>query len=139
MTPAELAHIHALSFETPRPWDENEFASLLKSRGVFLVEDEVSFVLGRVIADEAELLTLAVHPNRRSAGLGRARLLEYETQAKNLGAQKSFLEVAANNSAAIALYLSAGYLKCGQRRDYYRRLNEDAVDAVIFERELIRT
>ncbi|MBS9715933.1 GNAT family N-acetyltransferase [Pseudohalocynthiibacter aestuariivivens] len=136
MTPAELAHIHALSFETPRPWDEKEFASLLKSRGVFLVKDEASFALGRVVADEAELLTLAVHPNERSVGLGRARLLDFEAQAKKLGAQKSFLEVAANNNAAIALYLSVGYLKCGQRRDYYRRLNEDAVDAVVFEREL---
>jgi len=136
MTPTELAHIHALSFETPRPWDEKEFDSLLKSRGVFLVEDEASFALGRVVADEAELLTLAVHPNERSVGLGRARLSDFEAQAKKLGAQKSFLEVAANNSAAIALYLSAGYLKCGQRRAYYRRQNEDAVDAVVFEREL---
>lgn len=63
--PPELAALHARCFTSPRPWLAREFAALLGHASIFLCHAPQGFLLGRVVVDEAELLTLAVTPEAR--------------------------------------------------------------------------
>lgn len=137
-SPEALARLHAACFSTPRPWKATEFAELLRSRGTFLTLHEFGFALGRTIADEAELLTLAVDPSTRRVGIGRTLLAAYEAKARETGAAESFLEVAQDNLAAIHLYSSAGYTESGKRRGYYRDNDGNSVDALIMRKALLQ-
>nr|WP_207186944.1 GNAT family N-acetyltransferase [Rhodovulum imhoffii] len=128
--------MHALCFTTPRPWSDTEFRALLSGPGIVLCGNPESFALGRAIAGEAELLTLAVHPGHRRAGLGRARLAEFEAAAFRHGALHAFLEVSADNAPARALYAEAGYRPAGQRPRYYRAPDGSTRDAVIMRKDL---
>ncbi|MDB6176852.1 GNAT family N-acetyltransferase [Paracoccus sp. Z330] len=120
MTPQELAALHHLCFQSaPRPWSANEFAGILETRGAFLVTRPNGFLLGRAIAGEAELLTLAVDPRHRRLGTGAILSTEFAARARNQGAETAFLEVAADNIAARSLYQRMGWTESGRRRDYY--------------------
>lgn len=137
MTPEALARLHARAFTgAPRPWDAAEFATLLAAPGVQLVTVEAGFALIRAVADEAELLTLAVAPEARRRGFGRALLAGAEARAAEVGALEMFLEVAADNRPARALYAAAGYAATGLRRGYYRGFEGPAVDALVLRKAL---
>ena len=77
------------------------------------------FVLARVVADEAEILTLAVDPHRQGQGAGHLLLQAAMGEAQRRGAVAIFLEVAPSNAAALALYGSAGFVQVGRRPRYY--------------------
>ena len=78
-----------------------------------------AFLMGRVIADEAELLTLAVCPQCRRTGLARELVQRFADHAAGAGATSAFLEVAADNLPAQALYAATRWQPSGRRRDYY--------------------
>ena len=133
MTPEALAALHARCFPAhPRPWSTGEFSELLDNRLNFLLIRPQGFLVGRVVADEAELLTLAVAPEARRMGLGRALLAEFAHTSTARGAREAFLEVASDNAPAIALYASAGWQRAGTRRDYYA----PGIDAIVMRHEL---
>ncbi len=136
MIPAEMAALHAAAFRQSRPWTVEEFADLLANRFTYAIGNTDCFAVFRVIADEAELLTIATHPSRQRAGLARHLMKDWQHTAIRAGASRAFLDVAADNHAAIALYKSCGYAPCGLRRGYYRRENEENVDAIVMERSL---
>ncbi|GAA3863247.1 GNAT family N-acetyltransferase [Celeribacter arenosi] len=132
-----LARVHAQTFDTPPPWSARDFAEMLASERVFLVAPApMAFALGRVVVDEAELLTLAVAPDAQGRGFGRAAFLAYESEAMARGATRSFLDVAQTNTRALALYRSAGYDESGRRRAYYRTRDGSGVDAIIMTKLL---
>lgn len=131
MRPAALAALHARCFTMPRPWSEAEFAELLESPHAFLVTAPGGFLLGRVIAGEAELLTVAVAPESRRRGTGRALLQGFAEAARARAADTAFLEVAEDNAPARALYRAAGWAEAGRRRGYYHAPDGRAVDALI--------
>ncbi len=114
-----MAALHARCFAHPRPWSETEFRDLLDSRGVFALSRPQGFLLGRVILDEAELLTLAVAREARRQGLGAALTAGFAAEAQRLGAVTAFLEVASDNAPAQALYRRQGWVEAGRRRNYY--------------------
>jgi [ribosomal protein S18]-alanine N-acetyltransferase len=137
VTPDALAALHGRCFLTPRPWSEPEFAGFLSDPLAFLlVEGDAGFLLGRAVAGEAELLTIAVAPEARRLGLGRKLVSRFLYQARLRGAQSAFLEVAADNAAARALYLGAGFSEAGRRRGYYRTPDGQALDALVLLRAL---
>jgi ribosomal-protein-alanine N-acetyltransferase len=131
MTPEALARLHAACFETPRPWSAAEFASLIGGPGSLLVAEADGFVLGRALAGEAEILTLAVRPEARRKGAGTRLISGFIAAARNAGAGTVFLEVAADNTAARGLYHSTGFVEAGRRRAYYRTPQGDDVDALV--------
>lgn len=132
--PETLAALHASAF--PAPWDAAAFADLLGQAGVFAETLDDGFILIRVVADEAEILTLAVRPEARRRGLG-ARLVETgAARAAALGAARLFLEVAEDNAAARALYAAAGFAETGRRRGYYPREGGGRTDALILSLNL---
>ena len=136
MTPADLARLHAEAFTVPRPWSEAEFAGLLATPGAFLCTEDDGFVLGRVVADEAELLTIAVPAASRRKGIGRALLEMFAAKSASAGAREAFLEVAADNTAAIALYRQGGWQDAGCRKGYYTAPDRKPVDALVLRRSL---
>lgn len=130
LTPESLARLHAAGMTGSRPWSRAEFADLLARSGVFAVGDAQGAALGRVILDEAELLTLVSHPAARRRGHGRAALAAFHSEALTRGAVSVFLEVDAANAPALALYRSCGYAQTGCRRGYYAHPGQPASDAL---------
>lgn len=119
MTPDRLAGLHRACFVRPRPWSAAEFAGLLDGPQVFLLTRPDAFLLGRVVADEAELLTLAVAPPARRQGIARALMAEFAATSRARAAARAFLEVAADNHPALALYRGGGWREAGRRKGYY--------------------
>ncbi len=128
-----LAALHAAAFPPEEAWDAAAFAAQLALPGVFArLHPDGGLVLARVAGDEAEILTLAVVPAARRAGLGRALLAAAAAEAASRGARAMFLEVAAANHAARALYAAGGFVPVGRRRRYYA----DGQDALVLRAAL---
>ena len=123
-----LADLHAAAFAAP--WTAGTFAELLVQPGVFAETADDGFILIRVVADEAEILTLAVRPEARRRGLGARLAAAAAARAAALGAERLFLEVAQDNAAARGLYARSGFVEVGRRRGYYARPGATAVDAL---------
>lgn len=130
MTPAQLAALHHAAFLHDRGWTAAEFTALLASPHVTLHCREQGFALHRTVADESELLTLAVHPAHRRTGTGGMLIADWLAHAHSRAAT-AFLEVAADNDAALSLYHAAGLVAVARRPGYYRRLSGVCVDAVV--------
>ena len=129
-----LADLHATAFAAP--WSAAAIAELLAQPGVFAEGDEDGFILIRVVADEAEILTLAVRPQARRQGVG-ARLVQAAAgRAAGQGAARLFLEVAEDNAAARALYARCGFSEVGRRRGYYPSSGGGRIDALTLARDL---
>lgn len=123
-----LAEIHRAAFPPPEAWGTDAISLQLAMPGAFgLVAPRGGMLLGRVAADEAEVLTLAVLPEMRRAGLGRALLLGAMAEARHRGAASMVLEVAVDNVAARGLYAGTGFTPVGRRRCYYA----DGGDALV--------
>ena len=137
MTPDALAALHVRCFTMPRPWSAAEFAALLTSKGVFLRTSPAGFALGREIAGESELLTLAVDPALQRQGHGRRLLTAFEAESRKRGATEALLEVAASNFAARSLYKLAGYSESGRRPLYYTPPQGEKIDAILMRKALI--
>lgn len=105
-------------------WTQGQCLGVLAMPGVWLTlahadERPVGFAMARVVADEAELLLLAIEPGMRRRGVGAALLRSVIDTARARRAVRLHLEVRAGN-AAIGLYTRHGFAKVGARRDYYR-------------------
>lgn len=137
MTPSDMARIHALAMTVPAPWTVQDFEDMSKLDGAFSVgKAQAGFALGRVVLDEAELLTLAVDPAVRRQGIGRFCLAAFEDKAAAHGAKSFHLEVARTNAAAITLYLSANWQQTGVRKAYYKAADA-RIDAILMTKRLV--
>ena len=138
---AACARLHAEGFA--HPWSPEEMAELIASSSTVgaAALDPVSgrlrgFVLSRLAADEAEILTIAVDPAYQGKGVGRALLSENLRQTSNAGARTMFLEVAKDNMSALALYERFGFAQVGERAGYYRRADGSRATAVVMRKQL---
>ncbi|WP_377508632.1 GNAT family N-acetyltransferase [Octadecabacter sp. R77987] len=103
---------------------------------VILCGDDLAMVIARVVLDEAEILTLATDPDHRRNGLARAVLQSCEARLRTRGVRRVFLEVAADNRAAQALYKGFGYIQAGERPDYYSRKDGTNVAAHLLRKDI---
>jgi ribosomal-protein-alanine N-acetyltransferase len=131
LTIDDMARLHGQCFTTPRPWSAAEIGQTLANPHSFALTRHNGFLLGQAVAGEAELLTIAVDPNLRRQGIGRALVAEFCSIARQKGAQTAFLEVSANNAPAIALYVTSGFAQSGIRRAYYHSADGTAIDAAV--------
>ena len=122
---AVLAVLHATGFA--EPWSAASIAQLLATPGAYAFHLPEGFILVRAAGGEAEILTLAVAPLARGKGLGRALLRAAAQHATRLEAGTMFLEVATDNLAALTLYRGQGFVRAGQRKDYYGAPGRDAL------------
>jgi ribosomal-protein-alanine N-acetyltransferase len=129
----DLAALHEAAFDAAERWDAAAIEALLGMPGAFgLRISGAGFVLARVAADEAEILTLAVIPAARRQGHAGALLAGAMAGALLRGGRTMFLEVSDRNGAARALYAQAGFAEAGRRRRYYA----DGADALVLRRTL---
>jgi [ribosomal protein S18]-alanine N-acetyltransferase len=129
LKPAHSAAAAALHMEGfHRPWSDGEFRALLAQENVFgfaaLVEGRpkappAGFVLARLAAGEAEILTIAVAKSVRRHGIGARLMDETLRRLHSERAQSLFLEVDSANQSAIKLYKRFGFKKVGERPAYY--------------------
>jgi [ribosomal protein S18]-alanine N-acetyltransferase len=138
--PGDAAAVAGILKESPQAADWT-VASLRDSAGwrgsVALVcesEEKVSgFIIGRQVADQAEIMNLAVSLARRGRGEGGALLNAALDEFRARQAGHVFLEVRESNAAGIAFYAKHGFSKKEVRPMYYRSPDEAAV---VMERKL---
>lgn len=115
-----LARIHQAAFD--HSWSEADLAAYVSSDLVWVSGEPIAgFLLIRDLGDEAEILTLAVDPAERRVGHGAALLEASKQDLSKTGVLRLFLEVAADNLPALALYERQGFVSIGIRKAYYRR------------------
>jgi ribosomal-protein-alanine N-acetyltransferase len=122
-------------------WTRSQCAGILPMAGVTLRlangrnGDVAGFALVRAIADEAELLLIAVDPKAQQSGIGSALVDDFIASATANGARRLHLEVRDGNTA-IALYERAGFRLVGRRRHYYRGTDGHKRDALTLALEI---
>jgi [ribosomal protein S18]-alanine N-acetyltransferase len=136
---AAIAGLHAVSFH--RGWSEQEFERLLVDRAVLahraMVGTELTgFILSRLVAGEAEILSVAVERRWREQGLARRLLEAHLRRLAELGTHTIFLEVNEGNAPARALYRRAGFEEAGRREGYYPVPGSPDVAALVLRCEL---
>jgi ribosomal-protein-alanine N-acetyltransferase len=119
-------------------WTAAQCAGLLPMPGVWLTlarteAGVVGFALARIVADEAELLLLAVRRDAQGVGIGRVLLEAFAESALARGADRLHLEVREGNHA-VRLYQSAGFSLVGRRRHYYVGPRGQCYDALTLAR-----
>ncbi len=134
MLAVPLSLLHAACFPDD-PWEPRAMAGILAIAGCFgqiaWEDDEPTGVaLALDLGGECEILALGVDPRRRRAGTGSALLDAICDETARRGGHSVFLEVAADNEAARALYAGRDFVQIGRRPNYYRREN-GPVDALV--------
>jgi [ribosomal protein S18]-alanine N-acetyltransferase len=132
---AAIARLHAASFG--RGWEEDEVHRLLLDSAVvahraMVRRTMVGFIMSRMAADEAEILSVAIAPARRGRGLSRPLLDFHLRSLAGLGARTVFLEVDERNTPACRLYEGAAFQEVGRREGYY----EGGATALVLRRDL---
>ena len=123
-------------------WTRSQLAGILPMGGVCMViarddrtGETLGFSLFRTVADESELLLLAVVPDRHRCGIGRRLLEDYLGRARNDRVARVHLEVRDGNPA-VAMYRTAGFSPVGRRRNYYHAPDGRRFDAITFAHQL---
>jgi len=133
MTPLDIDVVMRIENESfSLPWSRESYLGELKNNfATYLVGDYEGEVIGYggiwVVFEEAHITNVAVAPEYRKAGVGRALMEELERAARHKKATRILLEVRPSNAAALALYRGLGYLTSGLRKEYYSDNNEDAI------------
>lgn len=123
-------------------WTRSQLSGILPMEGVSLMlawetgsNEAIGFSLCRTVADESELLLIAVRPEHHRRGIGRKLLDHFFGAAQAGGAGRVHLEVRDGNPA-VAMYRSAGFSPVGRRRDYYHASDGGRFDAITLSRQL---
>jgi ribosomal-protein-alanine N-acetyltransferase len=130
-----IAALHKRLFDPP--WDEAGIRALLdhpaSTAFVAMIGNPktvVGFVMGQLAADEAEILSIGVANDWQRKGIGRRLVDGFARAVARAEVKRVFLEVAADNSAAVGLYPRLGFTETGRRKGYYERPGKPPVDAL---------
>jgi ribosomal-protein-alanine N-acetyltransferase len=130
---SDVPTVLTILLESPEAaaWSQGSLLQLASAYPASWVADlkgtPVGFLIGRIAADEFEILNMAVSGAHRRSGIA-SKLLESALDFSRItGCARSYLEVRASNGPAIALYARHGFTECGRRARYYRDPVEDAV------------
>lgn len=134
-----IASLHAASFR--RGWSEQEVETLLLDRNVIthramFGRNLAGFIMSRLAADEAEILSVAVARSAQGRGLARNLLNLHLRRLAGLGARAVFLEVDEHNEPAIKLYQRAGFHEVARRPNYYPAAGGNTASALVLRRDL---
>ena len=137
---AGIAALHGVSFR--RGWSDGEIERLLMERNTVCHRATAGralcgFILSRIAAGEAEILSVAVVSARRGRGLARALLNLHLRRLAGLGASAVFLEVDEDNEPARRLYRRAGFREVGRRPGYYQKDSGAPATALVLRRDLV--
>lgn len=134
-----MAALHKLSFGHASTWSEKSFTELVSASTTLATGIEGTFGLSALLIiqktdPDCEILTFCVAPTARRAGLGRTLLQSTSKLLAQSGIMHMHLDVACDNMPARRLYRSLGFTQDGQRKGYYRRADQQPVDAILMSR-----
>lgn len=134
-----LAALHAECFDNA--WSATEFAKLMAMPGAlsFLAiegEEPLAFLLARQAAGEAEILTIGTRPFARRRGIAKKLMSHLAHELRQAGLSQLFIEVAAGNDAARALYAEQDFAVTGRRKAYYEKPGGQREDAIVMMKAL---
>ncbi len=139
-----LVAIHGDAFA--RAWSADDFTALIADRSIYALairrqpvfghRSMVGFVLVRAVADEAEILTIAVAPQGQGRGYGRRLMEEVLRRLYADGVAACFLEVDRANAPAVKLYRALGFEPVGERKGYYPKSDGSAGSALVMRMQL---
>ena len=123
-------------------WSDGEFERMLGERNIVAHRAIAGralhgFILSRLAAGEAEILSVAVAAAQQGKGLGRTLLDLHLRRLAGLGARAVFLEVDEDNTPARRLYARAGFREVGRRPGYYSQGRDRAATALVLRRDLV--
>jgi [ribosomal protein S18]-alanine N-acetyltransferase len=138
---AEISALHMKLFNPP--WDEAGVLPLLTAPAsvgfiarVGIPPVTAGFVIGQVAADMAEIISIGVAEDWQKRGMGRILFGAFVRAVTRAGAKRLFLDVAADNTAALALYQAMDCAEVGRRKGYYVRHEAPSVDAIVMSKPL---
>lgn len=144
MCATDVSRVHAILKESPEAsmWSRESLLETIALGFAWVAEREagiagsaIGFVVGRLVADELEILNLAVGKAFRRQGIATQLVGVALSDARAARVRQTFLEVRASNGGAIALYARLGFRVCGRRAKYYREPVEDALLLVLHKDE----
>jgi ribosomal-protein-alanine N-acetyltransferase len=135
----KLSQLHGAAFN--RGWSENEFDQLLAERNTLTHRlragsETIGFIISRLAADEAEILSVAIDDAWRGRGLSRNLLQIHLGHLAGRAIRTVFLEVEENNLPAVKLYQRYGFQVVGRREQYYREPSGHLLSALVMQRDL---
>ncbi len=147
ITPLSARHASAVSAlhqgSFSRGWDQPDVARMLSdgsilADGVFLKDADRpdGFVMSRLAADEAEILTICLDSGQRHRGYGAMLLQHHIANLARRGTSALFLEVDEGNESALKLYRRFNFVKVGERPGYYPKADGTRALALILRRNL---
>ena len=130
-----IAALHTASFQ--RGWGEDEVYRLLIEKTVVTHRAMsrtimIGFILSRMAAGEAEILSVAIAQRQRGRGFARPLLDLHLRRLAGLGTRTVFLEVDEKNAPAQRLYRKAGFYDVARRQGYY----DSGASALVLRRDL---
>jgi [ribosomal protein S18]-alanine N-acetyltransferase len=132
MRPSDIPGVSSILEESPEAskWSGESLLQSAQEGNAWVAEQDgpvIGFLIGRAVADEFEILNLAVAQSFRRQGAAKRLLETMAACLRTTGTRHAYLEVRASNQAAIALYTRHGFRPCGRRARYYEYPQEDAV------------
>ncbi|MBI1328911.1 MAG: GNAT family N-acetyltransferase [Alphaproteobacteria bacterium] len=129
-----LAALHGAIFA--QGWSAQSFDAFLRDAAILVLSHGApadGFIVLRMAAGEAEILTLGVLPSARGKGLAKALVRAAAGHAAARNCKDLYLEVGIENKAARALYEGLGFVQVGRRNAYYPRPGQPAEDALVLK------
>lgn len=128
----DIVRIENACFSVPWSFDAIEQEICENKLAKFFIacdgEDNIVGYIGIwTLLDECQINKVAVLPEKRKLGIGKAILNHVLKLTRAQGIKSWYLEVRESNIAAQALYKSAGFSSVGIRKGYYATPVEDAV------------
>jgi ribosomal-protein-alanine N-acetyltransferase len=138
MAEADVETVMGLAAALPDAphWDAKAYAAAVARaqarQGIALVVEGLNcrlagFIVGGLIAPEAEIESIAVHPAMQRRGIAHQLLNAFAAAARELGCSRILLEVRPSNLPARAFYAASGFAETGRRPAYYANPVEDAI------------
>jgi len=120
MTPAGLARTHAAAFGLDNGWPAHDFLHYMNDPITLVLGTDSCFLVVRLAGPEAEVLTLATHPDVQGQGRATTLLRDTLTRLRAVNVEEVFLDVSDQNTAARALYARCGFTGFAFRQNYYK-------------------
>lgn len=139
MQPGDVAAVVAIQQASPEAagWSPADYEQAAKEQACVTVAEGpggiIGFLVARAVADELEILNMAVRPEFRRQGVASRLLADALEFGRTAGATRAFLEVRESNCGARGFYERHGFAVCGRRTRYY---SEPVEDALVLARHL---
>ena len=133
MTSGHLDDVYIIETECfSHPWSKQSLEEEMNNEtSLFLVAKEENEVIGyigmSIVIDEGYIFNVAVRENHRNKGVATALINELVTYGKKNNFSFITLEVRESNLPAISLYSKFGFIKAGEKKDYYSNPKENAI------------